>query len=147
MAKRTIKLKDYLHVVEEYLAAGTIKPGMLVELTSANKVQAHSLNNGPALVAFATEDEFQGKTIDDNYSADDKVQVWIPQRGDVAYALLAAGEETEIGDLLISDGKGALKVADASDALDGAIVGVALEAIDNDPGSGGAAVRIIVRIF
>lgn len=149
MAKNTIKLKDYSHVVEEYTAAGAITPGMLVEVDSTNEVQAHSGVDGHAVPMFATEDEFFGKTINDAYAADDKVQVWIPQRGDMVYALLADGEEVVIGDKLTSNGDGALKVyeADASDVTYGAIIAEAVEAVDNS--SSGSTIpdkRIIVRI-
>lgn len=148
MAKHTIKLKDYSHIVEEYVAAGAITPGMLVEVDSTGEVKAHADASGFAAAMFATEDEFFGKTIDDAYAADDMVQVWLPRPGDVVYALLAAGEDVEIGAKLVSNGAGALKeyVEDASDATYGAIVAEAMEAVDNDPGTGGAAVRIIVRI-
>lgn len=146
MAKNTIKLKDYLHVVEEYVAVAAITPGMLVEVTSAGKVQAHSTANGAAVPAFANEDEFQGKTIADAYAIGDRVQVWIPQRGDVVYGLLAGGESASIGDFLTSNADGALQVFSASDADDGAIVAMALEAVDNSASSGLPDARIIARI-
>lgn len=145
MAKNTIKLKDYLHVVEEYNAASAITPGELIEVTSGGKVQAHSTENGEALpVMFATEDEFQGNEISDDYDSDAPVNCWIPQRGDMVYALLSAGEDVAIGDALTSDGSGNLQAYVASDADVGAIVAVAAEAVDNSGTSGTA--RIIVRV-
>ena len=39
MAKHTIKIKKYADVIEEYSAVGVITPGMLIEVTSADKVQ------------------------------------------------------------------------------------------------------------
>lgn len=143
MAKNTIKLKDYLKVVEEYEAASEITPGMLVEVTSAEKVQAHSTSGAAGLpVMFATEDEFQGKTISDEYSADEPVQCWIPQRGDVAYGLLSGGEDASIGDGLASNGDGTFAVAASGDE----VIAVALEAVDNSDSGGMPDARIIVRI-
>ncbi len=145
MAKNTIRLKDYLHVVEEYNAASAITPGELIELTSAGKVQAHSTENGEALpVMFATEDEFQGNEISDDYDTDAPVNCWIPQRGDMVYALLSAGENVAIGAALTSDGSGNLREYAASSADVGGIVAVAAEAVDNSGES--TATRIIVRV-
>lgn len=140
MAKNTIKLKDYLHVVEEYDAAAAITPGMLVEVTSGGKVQAHSVDGGDGLpVMFANEDEFQGKTINDDYAIGDKVQCWIPQRGDMVYALLANGENVAVGAALSSNADGSLKAVDSS----GGAIAVAAEALNN---TSSFAARIIVRI-
>ena len=139
MARKTIKLKDYLKVVEEYPAEAAITPGMLVEVTDDKTVQANSAAGDQILVAFATEDEFQGKTIDDAYAADDPVQVWIPQRGDVAYAWLAAGEDVDYGESLTTDAAGRLIGVPTAG---GHVVAQALEAVD----SGTNPARIIVRI-
>lgn len=145
MAKNTIKLKDYLKIVEEYPAASAITPGMLVEITSAEKVEPHGTEDGKvAPVMFATEDEFQGKTISDEYDADEPVQCWIPQRGDVAYALLSGGEDASIGDFLVSNGDGTLAVQDSAGQEE--VVAVALEDVDNSDSAGMPDARIIVRI-
>ena len=78
MAKHTIKIKKYADVIEEYSAVGVITPGMLIEVTSADKVQPHSSSEGVALAMFALEDELQGRGIDVNFAADEKVQCWLP---------------------------------------------------------------------
>lgn len=156
MAKKTIKLKNYLHIMEEYTAtAVAITPGMLIEVTSAGLVQAHSTAGGNAIPMFAVEDELQGNAIGDNYAASAKVQCWIPQRGDQVFAILKDGENVAIGDFLESDGAGALvkHVADTVDeswdassaqeantidltVLPLQIVGQALEAVDLSGSSG-----------
>jgi len=149
MAKNTIKIVKYLDVQMERVAAGTITPGMLLEYTSASKVQAHSTAGGNCLPrAFALEDELQGNGIDDNYSADDQVACWITQPGEQVYAILADGENVSIGDALESNGNGYLKkhVADVESfesAEPGSItvypeqiVGIALEAVDLSDSSG-----------
>lgn len=149
MAKNTIKLKKYLDIIEERTAAASITPGMMVELTSVDKVQAHSTAGGNANPPmFALEDELQGNGIDDAYSSADKVQVWITNRGEQVYAILADGENVSIGDALESNGAGYLQkhVADSESwesADPGAItvypnqiVAIALEALDLSGSSG-----------
>jgi hypothetical protein len=156
MAKNTIKVKKYSDVIEEYTAtAVAITPGYLLELTSAGLVQAHSSAGGNvAPPMFALEDELQGNGITDNITASAKVQVWIPYRGDMVYALLKDGENVAIGDLLESAGNGQLQkyVADAETSAGtttiygNQIVAVALEAVDLSASANTAAGRIIVRI-
>jgi hypothetical protein len=152
MAKNTIKLKKYLDVIEEYKAtAVAITPGMLLELTSAGLVQAHSTEGGPVLTMIALEDEMQGKEISDNYAASDKIQCWVAVRGEVAYLPVADNETVDTGDFLISAGNGKVKVYGGSAASDvewpSSLVGVALADLDMtdsvDAEVGYVAVRII----
>lgn len=149
MAYNTIKLKKYLDVIEEKTAAAVITPGMLVELTSVGKVQAHSNAEQDAFPRFALEDELQGNGINDAYASGDVVQVWIPTRGDIVYGILADGQNVVIGDFLESNGAGLLQkhVADVESfesaeagsitVYPNSIVGQALEAVDISDSSGG----------
>jgi hypothetical protein len=156
MAKNTIKVTNYSNVIEEFDAVAAITPGMLIEPTSADKVQAHSTQGGNATPMFALEDDLQGNGIDDAYSANNKVQCWVPGRGDMVYAILADGENVVIGDYLDSDGDGALRkhVADDSGSIQvKAIVAQAVEALDLSDSSGGESSgalgydkRILARI-
>ncbi len=144
----TIKLKNYLSIVEEFVAAAAITPGMVVEIDTAGKIKAHATSSGNVLpIMFATEDSLQGKGIDDNYAADDQVQIWIPQRGDEVNAILVDGETISIGELLESNGDGMLKahtvetVESAEDQVANTIysapvIGIALEAMDLSGSSG-----------
>lgn len=136
----TIRLKAYTKVVEEYDANAAITPGMLIEVMSTDKVRAHSTANGDALCMFALEDELQGNEIDDAYAADDKVQCWIPNRGDQVYAILRDDDSVSIGDFLCSNGDGALRkhYAGSSAGIEFPlqIVGQALEAVDTTGSSG-----------
>jgi hypothetical protein len=150
MAKNTIKVKNYSDVFEELVAAGTITPGMLVEIDANGKVQAHSTAGGNAAPMFAVEDELQGNGIADDYSAADQVQVWSPGRGDMVYALLADGENAAIGNYLESDGNGKLQVhSPSSEGAEYPLgpIAIAREAVDM---SGSSAAdpdgRIIVQI-
>jgi hypothetical protein len=150
MAYNTIKLKKYSDVIEEYeVAAGvTITPGMLIEMNADGKVLPHSAVGEFAEKMFALENELEGKGIDDNYVADDKVQCWIAGRGDQVNALLADGQDIAIGDLLESDGNGYLQEAVAESAsgatYPGSVVGVALETLNN---ASGGPVRIKIRVI
>ena len=160
MAKKTIKIKSYLDVQEELIANAAVTPGMLVELTSAGLVQAHSNAGRNALQMFALEDEMQGNGIDTAYAVSVPVQVWIPGRGDQVYGILADGENAAIGDFLESNGDGYLKVhvpdiaeggSDSESLLDmniytNQIVGVCLEAA-NLSGSSGAGSEASVALI
>lgn len=137
MARHTIKLKKYLDVVIEHEAAAAITPGMLLQLNSTNKVQAHASSSGSVTPPmFALEDELQGKGITDNYASGDRVQVWVAQRGEVVNALLTDGENVSIGDKLASSGTGFLKKHDNDSIHLEEIVGIALEAINRSSSSG-----------
>lgn len=148
MAYNTIKIKTYSNNIEELKAtAVAITPGMLVERTSANLVQAHSSAGGKVIPMFATEDDLQGNGITDNYAVSTQVQCIIPYRGDVIYALLANGETAVIGSYLVSNGDGYLQVY-ATESNDAAIVGRALEAVDMSDSSGAdPSGRIAIEII
>ena len=115
---KSIKMKDYLGIMNEAVAAGTITPGMVLELTTAGKVQAHSVPGGDVMPMVAFEDELRGLGATDNYSADDVVQVWTPQRGDEGILILATGQTIVIGDPLCSNGNGQVKKHVPTDVTD-----------------------------
>ena len=162
MAYETSKIKKYSDVIEEFTANGAILPGSLVEQTpAAATIRKHATSSGPAIPMFALEDELQGKGIDDTYATGDKVQVWIPGRGDIVYALLADEQNIAIGDLMESDGDGKIQKHTSAKADSGTyiyynqIVGFALEAKNlstlpegSDSSAGGAYYhpRIKIRI-
>ena len=128
---------------EELVAAATITPGMLCEETSAEKVQAHSTEGGRAELMFAYEDQLQGKTVDDDYSADDQVFLMLPVVGSEVCALLAVGENVSIGDELISAGDGTLiAIGSAASATTvQQVIARAVEAQDNSAGSAAVLTR------
>lgn len=150
MAKsKTIKLKSYIDVQEEYVLSEIVKPGYLLQLASTNLVAYHATAAGEVLIPmFAQENEFLGKTVGDAYAVGDKLQVWIPTRGDQVNAVLKAGQKVVIGDNVVSNGDGTLKktTSTASDPLTaGMIVGVAVEAVDLTA-SGAVDTLVAVRI-
>jgi len=158
MTYNTVKLRDMLHIREEYQAAETITPSMLVELNGSGKVKKHASAGQNILPMIAEEDELQGNDINDDYSADDPVQCWVPTRGDIAYLILADGENVSENDFLESDGSGRLQKHEADSAgvveYGHPIVGIALEDKDLSGSSGeeesgplGYDKRIKVRIL
>lgn len=124
---------------------GGITPGMLIERTGTGTVQPHSTATGLAApIMFAVEDAlFEGRDIDSVYDQDGEVVRYAVCRpGDEVYALLAAGNDTVDKDaLLASNGDGTLRVSSTNP------VARTLEDVDNDPGTGGAAVRIKVEVI
>jgi len=152
MAIKTIKVQGCT-TQKEFIAGGTVTPGMLLKRTSvANTAIAHGTAGGTCQKMFAIEDELQGKEITENYSSTNRMQVVFPQRGDVVLALLADGENVAVGDFLVSNGAGRLaKLVAASSGVAeyaDAVVGVAMEAVDMS-GSAGAdpSGRIQVEIL
>lgn len=139
MAKKTIKVRCFVPVVEEAIAEEVISPGALIERIAGGNVQNHSTSTGVGESMFATEDEFAGKTIDDDYAAGAYTQCLIARPGDVVYAWLAAGQTAVIGSKLASDGAGGLTVSATNP------VAVAIEAVDLDGVSENA--RILVNIL
>jgi len=108
MAYNRIHNKGTYNMRDELIAAGTITPGMLLEVTSAGKVQAHSTEGGRAERIVALEDALQGSTVDDDYSADDPVQIEVVAPGSVMNMLISAGEALNPGDEVFSYGDGTL---------------------------------------
>ncbi len=149
----TIKIKKYADVIEEMTStAVAIKPGALLEITSANLVQAHSNAGENVLPMFAIEDELQGNGIDDSYAVSSQVQVWIPGRGDMVYGMLADGESVVPGDFLESAGDGTVKkhVADSGLVVEypNAIIGVSVDTLDMSGSAGeDPENRIVIRII
>lgn len=101
----TIRLKGCSRY-EEAVAAGTISPGQLIKHNTSSQVLRHSTATGFGAVYIAIEDALQGKTVDDNYAADDIVGYIIPQSGDECQVKLDAGENVVVGDMLESAGNG-----------------------------------------
>jgi len=112
MAYYKVHNKGSLWRHEELVAAGTITPGMLCEVTSDGEVQAHSTEGGRAERLIAQEDALQGKGVDTDYSADAIVSLAVAGPGDVFNMLVALGEAGDPGEPVISDGNGALKTVD-----------------------------------
>lgn len=140
MAYNTVKIKKYVDIVNEGVAGGVITPGMLLEISGAGsngnpEYSAHSTAEGAAAKFFALEDELQGKGIDDNYAANDPVQVWVAQAGEEVYAIVCESQTIAVGELLSSHGDGTLQKLVGSTAVDQQVVAVALEAVTTGAGA------------
>jgi hypothetical protein len=122
--------------VNDLAAAEAITPGMLVERFNSSGVirfQAHSTSGGDGARAVATEQSMLNKGVDDNYAADDLIEVSIGARGATFWMMIPSGQNIAAGDLLESNGDGYLK-KNAS--------GVALfSALENKPN-----VTVVTRI-
>lgn len=120
--------------LEEALASGEVKPGMLLEQTSAAAatVKAHSVEGGYAERMFAVEDALQGKTVDDAYATTTRVTFHVVNPGAVVNALIKAGSVVSIGEKLISAGDGSLIPNGDEDSLTtvAQIIAIAQEALD-----------------
>ena len=109
MAVQTICLKGNKGHHDEHLAAGTIKPGHLLQVNSDNAVVVHSVYGGRAGRMFAKEDALQGNIITTSYSSGDLVFTYQALPGDKVNARVPAGAVAiVIGDKLCSNGDGTL---------------------------------------
>jgi hypothetical protein len=128
----------------EKVAVAAFTPGMLIEQTSANKFQKHSVSGGEAVPIFALEDSLIGNDIDDDYVATNQSFGVYCSPGMLINALLADGETAVIGSKLISNGDGFLKVyaatvVDSDDAVtirQPIVVAIAQAALDMSGSSG-----------
>jgi hypothetical protein len=136
---KTVLLKGN-PIRKEAAAGGTITPGHLVARANTGKFVVQASADIDVAKAFALEADLIGKGIDDNYAADDQVQVAYCRPGDEIYALLPANAAAVvIGDFLQSNGNGALKKL-----ASGVAIAVALEAVDNSGGATPARIKVEV---
>lgn len=137
---KTILLRGHPTSIEALAAAGTIKPGMLIKYDSSGEFALHDAAAAQCAAIFAREPEYVGGNIDDAYDEGDNVVAWHCKPGDMIYAWLAQGQDVTIGTLLESDGQGALRDV----ATSGVAIARAVEAVDNNPGTGIARIKVEV---
>jgi uncharacterized protein (AIM24 family) len=137
-------------VQDEGLAAATVTPGKLLEITSSGKMQHHSTANGATQgvrVALETihADAPTTEQIDATYASGDVLYYAAALPGDVYYMFLAGSQTVIKGAYLASDGSGNLQaITPGSATVEGAVVAVAEE----DKATATAAVaRIKARII
>jgi hypothetical protein len=127
MARNTVVLAgDFLR--KQGQASEAITPGHLVEFGGAKELRKHATAGGPARKAFALENDLVGKGIDDAYAVGDLVQYGVFQPGSEVYALLGASQTIAKGDMLVSNGDGALRKL-TTEVQQDSLVGWALEAV------------------
>ena len=124
-----------------------IYPGHLVKLNTSGNIIRHDVEEGRNERMFAQEDALQGKTIDQVYSNGALAGVILPGIGSQVIAWLADNQVCNIGDHLVSNGDGTLRVEDqGSGFTDTNVVAIAMEAVNTltDSSTSNAA-RIRVR--
>jgi hypothetical protein len=131
--------------VQEALGSGTIYPGYLVELDTAEALVAHATANGFQQRMVALENPFDDATgtaaIDSPYRTNDTVRFIYAQPGDLMYMYLATGTAVRGRSRLTSNGDGTLRVSTVGTAdLD--VVGTPHEDL-----TCAAATRLRVRIL
>ena len=113
----------------------------------------HANAGQPAQSLFAVEDELQGKEISDAYTTGTLIQANVFRKGDEVHALIADGEDIDIGDFLESAGDGTLQEwsEDSAGAVEypSSIVAQAIESCDMSGSSGEdpSTARCIVEIM
>lgn len=165
----TIFLSGEIDRGYEGLAVAAIRPGMLINIRDAKPtdgpltvpgrakdVGPHNVAGGTANPMFAREMDLVGSNIDDLYEIGDTVLYQTARAGDRIYALVAAGQDIAAGAKLESAGNGYLRAQTPGSqsattpfaaVFPGVAVAVALEDVDNDPGTGGAPARIKIEVL
>jgi hypothetical protein len=155
MADKIILGGDEDPTIDEAVADATITPGDLIKRTSTGVIR-HATAAGNAMQIFAINSASQNRGIDSDYVAAEIVPFVIAESGTVINARVAAAATAiAVGDFLESAGNGTLRKHVAQSVNEAgsasiytiqvaAIVGIALEAIDNS--GGGTAVRIRAEI-
>jgi|SRR6185436_5320054 len=122
--------------INDLAASETIRPGHLVErFNNAGVIRfrkhATAGANTPKLVA--TDHTMVNKGVDDDYAANDLVEVSALQAGATAWMLIASGQNIVAGNRLESAGDGTLRILASGTAL--------FSALENKP-----TVTVLTRI-
>lgn len=116
MSFNTILLKGDTREFQEKIAAGVITPGMLIELTSGDEVQANSTAADASPGAFfAMEDSLQGREITAAYSIGEIVKYISTVPSEEVYPI--ANAAIAVGDKVESAGNGKLQVLTTGKAI------------------------------
>jgi hypothetical protein len=122
---RRIALSGEFEYVQK-VAAGTVKPGHLMQLDSAGKYNVNSTVTVDAQKLFAREDSHQGGIVSGSYAAGDQIFGVIPYPGSKVNCVLKTGDTVALGAPLYSAGDGTLTVTKGS-AVN--VIGFAEEAV------------------
>ena len=143
MAHRTIAASPLAgYQIKERLAtAAAIKPGMLLQLNTADTVQAHATAGGTAIAWFATEDENQGGSVSTDYAVSVLIRIGHFASGGMVVCRIANGQTIIKGSFLESAGTGYMRIKSTFDsasdiAQPNSVILMALEAVDMSGSSG-----------
>jgi hypothetical protein len=117
VSQRTIKIKKYQDINNEYSAGGAIKPGSLLALNSDDEVVVHATAAGAWSGMVALEDELQGRSTRDDYVAGDPVQAWSVQLGEEVLLLVDAAFDPDIGAFLETSTAGQVRAVTTGVAI------------------------------
>lgn len=136
----------------EGIANAAITPGDLVEVMSTGKLRRHATGSGPAAKAFAIYNYHVGKDLTQDYAANEWLQYdEVSSGSEVNCNVAISAPAIVIGDKLESAGDGtvrkhvALSGAFSGDPSAVALIGTAMEAVDNSAGA--TKVRIRMRVL
>lgn len=119
-------------IQNEAIAQEEIFPGHLVEYRSDGQVEKQDTAQQDCRRSWAMENGWLGESIRTSYKANDRVMIAAMHAGQQVQARVAASATAiVIGDALEAAGDGTVRKLTAN----GAIIGWALEAIDNSSGS------------
>jgi hypothetical protein len=126
-------------IFKEGVAGEAITPGDLLEwFAGPDRLMRHSSQDGPGMARIAIEDKAQAGEVGTAYVSGATTQYVVGRAGDEYWMWLVASGTAVKGDLLTSNGDGALKVNNADpDAL--------FEAAE-DLTAGGSETRIRVEV-
>ncbi len=137
----TICLKG-MPMIKEGVATAALNPGYLVEFDGAtDKVKKQSTAQEDCRRAFALENDLVGDERTDAYAKDDRVRYGSFHAGQEVYARVAAAAPAIVlGNKLEAAGDGTVRKLTAN----GAVVGFALEAVDNSAGAAEVFIQVEV---
>ncbi len=120
-------------IVNDRAASEAITPGHMVLLFNNGGIiryKKHDLAADEAVRAVALEASMLNRGVDDDYAANDLIEVGIGSNGASFWMFLASGQNAAAGDPLDSAGDGTLTVGGAVDQ-----VFAALENVNNTDGA------------
>lgn len=119
-------------ILKEGQASAAIKPGHLVEFGGGKDIRVQSTAQGDCRRAFALENDLLGKSITDTYATNERVRYGSFHGGQEVLARVAASAPAITkGDALEAASTGTVR----KHTTGGAVIGFALEAIDNSTGT------------
>lgn len=140
-----LRVNDIERRIFEELADVALTPGEFLEFEANGNLGPEGTVGAGGLPMVCVEKPYidpgivTTKAIDTDWSVGESARYIIPQRGDIVYAFLAAGQNVAKGASLQGDGAGALQALAA-----GTVKGYAAEAVDNSGGGTRIRIKLIV---
>lgn len=130
MAQRTVLIRSTPEgpIQKEWIMDAVVKPGQLVEIANATRIQVLSATIDPMMKIVI---ECMDTPIDGTYASGDQIPFIVPKRGDEVYAFSTqpADGTLAVGDFLVSNALGYLiGFATTATLAAGEALAVALEA-------------------